>query len=75
MRRFQARYSGAGEQPWEVVVGRESWGTLVLLFTPLAGGDVRKSVLAAETPLAAETELGAMTDDQLRVSLDSSSPW
>jgi hypothetical protein len=56
-------------------VGRESWGTLVLLFTPLAGGDVRKSVLAAETPLAAETELGAMTDDQLRVRLDSSSPW
>lgn len=65
----------ADGETWEVVIGRESWGTLVLLFTPARGGDVKKSVLLAETPLAAETELGAMTDDELRARLVASSPW
>ena len=70
MRTF--RYDG---EMWDVALGRESWGTLVLLFAPARGGDVRKSVLTAETSLAAETELGAMTDDELRGRLASASPW
>jgi hypothetical protein len=61
--------------PHDVVVGHESWGTFVLLFTPARGGDTRKSVLAAETALAAETELDAMSDDELRARLAESSPW
>lgn len=60
---------------WEVVLGKESWGTLVLLFTPRAGGDARTSVLAAETMFAASAELDALTDDQLRERLRDSRPW
>lgn len=71
MRRFTA-IDGA---LWDAVVGHESWGTFVVLFTRVAGGDVRKSTLAQETAIAAETELGAKSDDDLRALLDQSNPW
>jgi hypothetical protein len=60
---------------WEVVLGKESWGTLLLLFTPTAGGDARTSVLAAETSFEANAELDALSDDQLRDRLRDSRPW
>jgi hypothetical protein len=60
---------------WQVVLGKESWGTLVLLFTPAGAGESRTSVLAAETMLAASAELDAMTDDDLRARLRDSRPW
>jgi hypothetical protein len=60
---------------WQVTVGKESWGTLVLLFAPSAGGDVRTSVLAAETALAASAELDALPDAELRDRLRDSRPW
>ena len=60
---------------WEVVIGKESWGTLVLLFSPTAGGDARTSTLAAETTFAANEELDALTDDDLRDRLRDSRPW
>ena len=60
---------------WEVVLGKESWGTLVLLFSPLAEGVPRTSTLTAETMLAANAELDAMTDDQLRERLRDSRLW
>jgi hypothetical protein len=60
---------------WEVVVGRESWGTLVLVFSPRAGGDARTSILAAETAYAANAELDALSDDELRERLRHSRPW
>jgi hypothetical protein len=71
MRRFAASDGAL----WDAVVGHESWGTFVVLFTPVAGGDTRKAVLAEETALAAETELGARSDAELRALLDDSSPW
>jgi hypothetical protein len=64
----------AGRQ-WEVVLGRESWGTLVLLFSPRDGGDTRTSTLAAETTFAANAELDALSDDELRERLRDSRPW
>lgn len=63
------------ERRWQVLLGKESWGTLVLLFSPLDGGDARTSVLAAETMQAASAELDALTDDDLRVRLRESRPW
>jgi hypothetical protein len=65
---------------WEVVLGKASWGTLVLIFspmdgTPTAGGDARTSVLAAETSFDANAELDALTDDALRDRLRDSQPW
>ena len=62
-------------QRWQVVLGKESWGTLVLLFSPEAGGDTRTSILSSETMRDASAELDAMTDDDLRARLRESRPW
>jgi hypothetical protein len=71
MRRFIANDGAL----WDAVIGHESWGTFVVLFTPVAGGDARKMVLAEESALAAENELGEKTEDDLRIMLEHSSPW
>lgn len=62
-------------QRWQVVLGKESWGTLVLVFSPLAGGDARTSPLAAETSFTANAELDALSDAELRDRLRGSRPW
>lgn len=62
-------------QRWQVVLGKESWGTLVLLFSPDAGGETRTSILSSETMRDASAELDAMTDDELRARLRDSRPW
>ena len=69
------RFTTADGAKWDAVLGHESWGTFVVLFTPAQGGSVRKSVLSAETALGAETELDALADDDLRALLSDSSPW
>ena len=69
------RFTDEEGRRWEVVLGNESWGTLVLLFTPVTAGESRTSVLAAETMLAANAELDSMTDDDLRARLRDSRPW
>lgn len=60
---------------WQVMIGKESWGTLVLLFSPARGGEPRTSVLNAETTLLASAELDALSDDSLRAHLRDSRPW
>ena len=60
---------------WQVVLGKESWGTLVLLFSPVSGGETRTSILAAETAFAANAELDVLSDDELRDRLRDSRPW
>ena len=60
---------------WEVVLGKASWGTLTLLFAPAAGGETRTSILHAETTLAANAELDALSDADLRDRLRDSRPW
>ena len=71
MRRFSAKDGAL----WDAVIGHESWGTFVVLFTPVAGGDARKVTLAEESALEAEAELGAKSDEDLRTLLAESSPW
>lgn len=60
---------------WQVTVGKESWGTLVLVFSPDGPGDARTSILHAETTYDANVELDALTDDDLRARLAESRPW
>jgi hypothetical protein len=69
------RFSAADGALWDAVIGHESWGTFVVLFTPVAGGDARKFTLAEESALAAEAELGDKSEDELRALLVASSPW
>jgi hypothetical protein len=62
MRRFR---DPAG-QPWEAVVGRESWGAFFAIFVPGASGEgVRQTQLEAATWADAERELDALDDDGL----------
>jgi hypothetical protein len=60
---------------WQVTVGKESWGTLVLVFSPARPGGARTSILNAETMFQANVELEALTDDELRARLTDSRPW
>lgn len=60
---------------WDVVVGKESWGTLVLLFSRRGASEVRTLVIAAESQLEAERELDALSDDDLRQRLSESAEW
>ena len=71
MRSFFDDVGGA----WQVTLGKESWGTLVLLFTPESGGEARTSVLSSETMFDASTEMDALDDDALRARLRDSRPW
>jgi len=69
------RLTDASGTEWDVTIGRESWGTLVLLFVPRVGGGPRQSVMAAETQLAAEQRLQEMSETELESRLEDAKPW
>jgi len=58
---------------WEVAVGKESYGNLVLLFT--SGDRIRRLVLAATSRLEAEGELVSLSEVELRARLASAEWW
>ncbi len=68
-------FEDAGGRSWDVTVGRESWGTVVLLFSLRSARDVRVAPLEAETVRDAERELAEMPEDGLRERLAASRPW
>jgi hypothetical protein len=68
-------FSDAIAARWQVTVGKESWGTLVLLFTPVDTNGARTAIMSAETMFQASLELDALTDDALRARLADSRPW
>ena len=71
MRRFRDR-SGI---EWDVVIGRESWGTSVALFVPPTSSelDVRQALLQSAAADAAMRELEGLDDAALQTLLDRSS--
>jgi len=60
---------------WDVMVGRGSWGSLVLLFSLRGANENRTAELASETVRQAEQELAALSDDEVRARLADSRPW
>lgn len=69
MRRFRDR---AGVE-WDVILGRESWGTHVALFVPRQGqAPPRQAPLAAAAVDAAMQELDGLDDAALQALLDRS---
>lgn len=70
MRRFQDR---TGVR-WDVVLGRESWGTSVALFVPPTSSDldVRQAPLQSAAQDAAMRELEEMDEAALQALLDRS---
>jgi hypothetical protein len=68
-------FTDGGGRAWDAMVGRESWGALVLLFSPRGEGGNRTLPLPAETVREAEAALATLTDDELRARLADSQPW
>ncbi|HEX8211890.1 MAG TPA: hypothetical protein VF584_17065 [Longimicrobium sp.] len=60
---------------WDVMVGRGSWGSLVLLFSLRGDTENRTADIASETVRQAEQELSALSDDEVRARLADSKPW
>jgi hypothetical protein len=60
---------------WDVMVGRGSWGSLVLLFSLRGANENRTADIASETVRQAEQELSSLTDDEVRARLAESKPW
>jgi len=52
---------------WEVVVGRESWGTVVAIFLPREGSSPSRQALMDSSSVHGGTRhLLAMTEEELR---------
>ena len=69
MRRFIDR-SGCS---WDVIVGRQSWGSHCALFVPAHGiGPARQVILRSDNVYEATGELERMTDNELQELLDRS---
>lgn len=67
------RFLGVDGGEWEVVVGRESWGTVVAIFVPREGGDPpRQTLLDVTSTEEALRALQAASEAELRVLLDRS---
>lgn len=59
---------------WDVVLGRESWGTFYALFVPRAGGRVRQAPLRADSHADAQEEVEAGGAEGLELLFRSSLP-
>lgn len=70
MRRFIDREG----RTWDVVLGRESWGSNVALFVPARSGEIRQAPLHANGYDTAAQELDGMTAERLQSLLDESQP-
>lgn len=70
------RFTDEEGRRWDVVLGRESWGTMIALFVPVDGrdDDVRQVVLQAESYAEAQALLGDAGDVELRTMLERGSP-
>lgn len=66
------RYVDEQGREWDVVLGRESWGTLLALFVPRGGGTARQATLRASDYNAAQQELDALDTPALADMLHNS---
>lgn len=70
------RYVDDQGRAWDVVLGRESWGTMLALFVPRGGGGARQATLHSSDYNLAQQELDALADrelaDLLRDSVEKS---
>ena len=70
------RYTDPAGLPWDVVIGRESFGTLVALFVPAMGNGAgpRQTVLGADSRIGAGAELDALEPSELDGLFERSEP-
>lgn len=56
---------------WDVAVGKESYGSMVLLFSRLGNEEVRRCAIEASSRLEAERMLSAFSLETLRSKLSA----
>ncbi|NLG60835.1 MAG: hypothetical protein GX539_01210 [Candidatus Cloacimonetes bacterium] len=59
------RFRDAEGREWDVVLGRESWGSLLALFVPVGGGAVMQAPLRSAGYDSAQHELDTMDEATL----------
>lgn len=62
-------------QPWQAALLEASYGHIMLLFSPLPGGDIRQKLLAADHLAEAEQWLPTLDDAALCALLAEATPW
>jgi hypothetical protein len=68
-------FSAADGTEWDVVVGRESWGTVVAMFVPRKGNaPPRQAVMDTSSSEEALTLLRNMSQRELQDLLDKATP-
>lgn len=68
-------FRDSAEKEWEVVVGRESWGTVVAIFVQRGGDEApRETVLEVSSWDEGNRLLLGLDDDGLRALLAESVP-
>ncbi|MDH3316657.1 MAG: hypothetical protein OER43_12955 [Gammaproteobacteria bacterium] len=58
---------------WDVAVGKESYGSMVLFFSRLGNAEVRRCPIEASSRLEAERMLSAFSQETLRSKLTAAS--
>ena len=70
------RYTDPDGQPWDVVLGRESFGALLALFVPAAGNRARprQTLLTADSRQGGAAELDELSPAELDALFERSEP-
>jgi hypothetical protein len=69
------RFVDRGGAPWDVVLGRASWGALLALFVPVGRtAPVRQAMLRSADYYQAQRLLDEATPETLQELLDRSEP-
>jgi hypothetical protein len=68
-------FSDSHGQEWHADVMGASYGNMLVLFWRLGSFEVFKSPLRAGNHLAAEHEIAALSDEELRTRLTNAEPW
>lgn len=71
MRSFE---DNQGKQ-WQAALLDASYGNIMLIFSPMHGGEIRQQLLGAENLAAAEAQMVGMDDDALRTMLAEADVW
>lgn len=62
-------------QRWQVALLDASYGSIMLVFSPLRGGELRRCMLQVETMAAGMAEFAALDDAGLCLLLSQADPW
>lgn len=60
---------------WQAALLDASYGNIMLVFSPVHGGEIRQQLLTAANLSEAEAQLDGMDDEALCEMLSGADPW